>query len=408
MSHILFAWELGGATGHLHHVGRLAKSLGERGHRVTIATRNLRDTARLLGRERFALLQAPLHLQPSTLPPAVSFAELLFRVGYHDAGALAPLLEAWRGLIGLVAPDVVVGEHAPTALLAARTLGLPRALVGTGFIVPPLAAPMPILQPWTRVPAMRLDAADRRCLEVVNAVLAEIGATPIGRAAELFDADARFLCIFPELDPFGPRSDAVPGGPLPAAPLAGTDVAPLGPDAIFAYYPAAFPLFGALRSALEAIGRPALVVATDATPELVAETAAGPVRIVARQVPLATVAGEAALAINYAAPGSAANLLAAGRRLVCLPLHVEQYLIAHRLMRQGLARPLGANATAEKLEAVLRAALGDVGLASRAQAVAARYAGYDAQAALDRVVAGIEALAEGRAQSAAPASSAST
>ncbi len=412
MSHFLFAWELGGQTGHLHHIARVAAEITARGHRVTVATRNLEDAARVLGRLRVALVQAPMHLRPSTLPPSASYAELLFRVGYREAGTLAPLLHAWRTLIGLVAPDVLVAEHAPTALLAGRTLGIPRAMLGTGFMVPRLADPMPSLQPWALLDERRLEEADRTCLAVANGVLAAIGARPLAAVAELFDADARFLCTFPEIDPFAPRADASTGGPLPAAALPASDVPPLGDDAIFAYYSAAFPLFQTLLETLAAIGRPALVVATDAAPELVARTAGQRVQVIARQVPLAAVAGNAALAINYGSPGSASELLLAGRRLVSLPLHVEQYLLTHRLAGQGLARALGFSATLEKLAAVLRAALDDSALAENARAFAARHAGYDPATTLQTVTDRIEALASGqratKPQSAAPASSAST
>ncbi len=413
MSHVLFAWELGGATGHLHHVGRTAAALADRGHRITIVSRNLADTGRLLTDPRFAILQAPLHLQPSRLPAAASYAELLFRVGYASEATLWPLLGAWRALIDLASPDLVVAEHAPTALLAARTFGLNRAMFGTGFPVPPLDAPMPCLQPWARIPERRLAEGEARCLAVVNRVLTRIGAAPVGCVADLFDADARFACVISEVDPFGPRfGDTYRGFLPPLRSVAPGAVPSPGRDGIFAYYPAAFPLFEPLLDALTATGRPALVAAPDAPPELVARTQAGPVRIVARQVDLAKVAGNVALAINYGSPGSAGALLAAGRRLACLPLHIEQHLIAHRLSQQGLARVLPIGGKGPELAGLLRAALDDDALAANAQAYAARHRGDDTEAGLCELVDGLETLARGTGkapdQSAAPASSVST
>ncbi len=407
MSHILFAWELGGNTGHLHHVGRVAMAMRARGHRVTLAARNLADAHRLLGRWRFPLLQAPVHLSPSSLPPSASFAEMLFRVGYAETDTLAPLLEGWRRLIGLAAPDMVVGEHSPTALLAARTLGVKRAAFGTGFTVPPLDRPMPSLQPWAAIPGRRLAEAEARCVAVVNQVSADVGTAPIGHVADLFDADARFLVVHPELNSFGPRTDEPALGPTPPLPAA-TDAAPAEEIEIFAYFAVAHPLFRPLLAALAAIGRPALIVARDAPPDLVARTAPGPVRVVARQVEIARLAPRLALAINYGSPGAASEVLAAGRPLLCFPLYVEQYLLTRHLADQGLAPLLPPKVTPDGVERMVRTALADAALAENARAFAARHAGHDAEATLAAIADRLDALVRTGAQSAASASSVST
>lgn len=79
---------------------------------------------------------------------------------------------------------LVIADHAPAALLAARTLGLPAATLDSGFSVPPPETPFPSLRPWLAVPQ-----------ETANAVLerlrlpAAIGAQGFVRPGRPFSPD---------------------------------------------------------------------------------------------------------------------------------------------------------------------------------------------------------------------------
>ena len=82
-------------------------------------------------------------------------------------------MQAWRSLFDAIAPDLLLADHAPTALLAARGRpGLRRALIGSGFFQPPAQQPLPSLREWERVPAQRLAQSETRVLDTCNAVLA--------------------------------------------------------------------------------------------------------------------------------------------------------------------------------------------------------------------------------------------
>jgi UDP:flavonoid glycosyltransferase YjiC (YdhE family) len=120
MSRILCAWELGGGTGHLHILGPVGQALRARGHDVTYVLRDLVTASRFSAFSDAQLLQAPINSRVSRLPPSINYAELLNRVGYLDVDVLSALIEAWRGLLRLVGPDLVLAEHSPTALIAAR------------------------------------------------------------------------------------------------------------------------------------------------------------------------------------------------------------------------------------------------------------------------------------------------
>lgn len=91
--------------------------------------------ARLLGAEA-RCLQAPV---PNFVPvrrETHSYSELLSLMGHLDPAVLVGYLAAWRELFTSLSADLVIADHAPTALLAAHSLNLPACAIGTGFVLP--------------------------------------------------------------------------------------------------------------------------------------------------------------------------------------------------------------------------------------------------------------------------------
>src|SRR5712664_2094429 len=122
MSRILFAWELGANLGHITPLLVLARALRERGHEVVFVLKDLRGCAELLQQHGFSFLQAPIvAARAAGLPrePA-SYPEILLIHGFGDPAGLIAAARAWRSLFGLVKPDLVVFDHSPVALFAAR------------------------------------------------------------------------------------------------------------------------------------------------------------------------------------------------------------------------------------------------------------------------------------------------
>jgi len=146
MARFLYAWELGSNLGHLATFEPVAQQLRQDGHHVTFAVRETHACATFLD-DRFAWLQAPRFDGSTGMAAPASYADILAGVGYADPAALMGLVVAWRTLLQLARPQLVFADHAPTAILAARTLGIPVMLFGPGFTMPPLRSPVPAMRP---------------------------------------------------------------------------------------------------------------------------------------------------------------------------------------------------------------------------------------------------------------------
>lgn len=353
----------------------LAQTLLARGHRVTMSLRDLVHTDALLADLDVPRLQAPVWLhQANGLPPSASLAEVLFHCGYLEPAALRGMVAGWRDLFALLRPDLVVADFAPTALLAARSLGLPSASLGNGFNSPPPDQPLPA---WRDVPAQRLAAAEARVVASANAVLA--GAPRYARAAELFLGDLPLLCTWPELDHHA-RDGAEWLGPNFAE---GGGVAPCWPDGegrkVYAYLKAAHPSHGLVLQALVEEGCRVLAylpeVAAGARPPVLGE------QIVYAEAPLdqAGALSQADLCLCHAGEATLAQSLLAGVPLLMLPSHTEQFLSARAVARSGAGYNAAQLTSASDCRAAVRLVLDGPAYRDAARAIARRHRGFSQQ-----------------------------
>ncbi|QGZ37876.1 UDP:flavonoid glycosyltransferase YjiC (YdhE family) [Pseudoduganella flava] len=339
MAHIHLAWELGGGLGHAGRLKMLARVLLARGHRVSLTLRDLGFTQRVLADLPVPRFQAPvwLHRTEGMPPNQASLAEILIAAGYLEVPGLAGLVEGWRGLFGQARPDLVVADYAPTALLAARSLGVPTSSVGIGFCSPPPDRPLPCLRDWEGVAPHRLARAEAHLLNVANAVLEMHRAPELPNAARLLLGDAPLLCTWPELDHYGRGpGDGAWLGPV-CMPLGGS--APAWPPGdgprVFAYLKHDHGSHAAVLQALVDEGCRVLCYLPEVAAGRPAPVLSSHIVYSAHPVAPEVALHGAALCVCHAGEATLVQSLLAGVPVLMLPMQLEQFLLARRVDSWG-------------------------------------------------------------------------
>lgn len=339
LSRILCCWELGGGSGHLGMLAALSSRFRTLGHHVSLVAKDVVNARTWLPDHNIAVFQAPHRGSAANRRgPALSYADLLLRRGYQDSATLVALCGPWLNLIELLAPDLMVVEHSPTAILAARIAGVPVVVTGTGFVVPPAVTPMPSLLPGATTSAADLQTVERDAVARINQALAVFGTAPIAALAELFDPRSVYLATYPELDHYGVRDGATYYG---ESGFAGQGAQPCWPrgggDKVFAYMHPGYPQFAVMLRQLTELGLPALVVAPGIDSDSVRKYGGGRVRVQADLVDLDRVTEACRVIICHGGHGTLAHVLRRGIAPIVVPNFVEQIISAYRLGRQGLA-----------------------------------------------------------------------
>lgn len=384
MARIVIAWELGVGYGHVSKTAPVAAALRGRGHDVVYLVRNLPRAETVLGPAAYPLLQAPIWLpRPGRGRTTHSYADVLLRNGYAPGDGPAALVHGWQELLTRLLPDLVLAEHAPTALLAARILGLPAAPIGVPFTVPPPQSPWPELQPWDPLPEADRLHAEAVALDSVNAVLREAGREPLGQLGALFATPDSFICAFAELDCYATNGGRVHRGPL-AVSFGG--LRPEWPDGpgprLLLVVDASYWDLDRLMAFAAERALPTLAHVRDARIEQIARWQTGALRIFDRPLDLARLLPECDAVIAHGGQGSLHATLLAGRPILILPQHVEQLLNALLANAIGAATMVGLDREERPdYGALFEPLLADPRFAAQARAFAERHAGHDPRAA---------------------------
>lgn len=337
---IFYAWELGQDLGHLLRFLTPALKLRERGHEVLFAVRDLSNAESTLGHRGFPLMQAPIWIaNVGGLPKVtVSYAEIALRYGFISYPGLKALVKAWRELFRYVQPDLVLTDHSPTALLAARSLGLRHAPIGSGFFSPPQTDPLPSMRYWDKVSAERIAKPDQIATQIANRVLADLGGKPLKSMADLFRGDENFLCTFRELDHYPNRGPAQYWGPTFEMEQGAELAWPQGKGKrIFAYIKPRYGDFEKLLEALRDTGDQVLVYAPGISKEHLEKFASARMTISREPVKLKSMMQGCDLVVCHAGPGTMTVALLAGVPLLLLPTQLEQLMGARRVAELNAA-----------------------------------------------------------------------
>jgi UDP:flavonoid glycosyltransferase YjiC (YdhE family) len=365
---VLLGWELGGGLGHIQRLMPLAQALAAHGCRPVLAGKNVVETWPALRDASFPILQAPLW-QPrpgdgSQGFQAASYADILAIHGYAAVEDLAPMVQAWQGLIDVVQPALVVCDHSPTLCLAAYG-ALPTVVVGNGFTVPPVEEPtFQVLRPGRDllVPEVEL-------LAVVREVQRRRGRPAPATLPGLFASAERFLTVLPEMDPYQGFRQEVPIGPVET--LTALAPPPAQPR-YFAYLSADAAGLEQLLGGLARSGCPGSVYIRGATPALRGQWQGKGLEILDSPRRLADTLPGVSVVLHHGSVGLAQHALAAGRPQLTFPGHLE-----HLLYAQILYHRLGTGAyvigpwTEDTVMQALKQVVGSRPLAERALARAA-------------------------------------
>jgi len=358
MAHIVGVWELGGHLGHLGRFAALVPLFVERGHRVTLILRDLARVQHLKGLEQAAVMQAPLWTPRSRSAPAhpVSMPEILQHFGYLSVPGLCGMLRAWRDTFDVLRPDLLLCDYAPTALFASRGQGFVRAAIGSGYSIPPTGqAPMPVFRSVSSSVRSRSLQAEQRVARVIRRVADEMGQNRINSVSELFDVDEEFLCTLPELDHYV-RSQPARYWGVPAQSSAGElpRWSNRGIPRVFAYIKPPGHHFDATIKALQQSGYEAEVFAPGITEEVKQRHSSPTLRISSHPYDLIKTFDSCDVVICHAGHETVVPALLAGRPVLLIPLHMEQYALACRVEAQGIGELVAPDDLAKLPQALKR------------------------------------------------------
>ncbi len=364
---ILFAWEAGENFGHVSKIAEVARGLTGRAD-VLAAVRNpiaLRQIAPDLPVTVLPAPAAPPQAPMTGEDAGRSYPDVLRHAGWSGPETLGPLVEAWRNLFALARPDVLVVQAAPTALLAARGLGLRTAMIGSGFDAPPRAHPMPAFYHWdetAKTPPIKREA---EVLEAANRVLGGISAPELPRFCDLLQTDAYLLATFAEIDHYGPRTAFEPDHPPYLGQLFTLDQGaemtwlPQARRRILAYLRPRTPPFEAAVKALARLDKThdVILAAPGASAQLAERLKPTSIRLCGGPVRLDRLLTECDLGVSHASNGTAAAFVMAGTPQLGLPTQAEQIMVAHAVARHkqglGLVGQFGPDAVHDALNTLL-------------------------------------------------------
>ena len=384
MANILLCWELGGGLGHLGRLAPVAQHLSGGGHQIDLASRRLRPVQNLFGNTLRNVYQAPIQLSPAGdgIFRTIGFAHILNNVGYSSVDALAALVRAWLVLFDVSRTEFVIADHSPTAVLAAYIAEPPCITIGNGFKLPPVhQAPPSFGAKLTADARASIERSNSLVCANVNSVLGAFEKPAIQTASDLYSTTiANLLLTLPELDHYGPRSDATYFG----LPVGATGAAPHWPSQpglkVYAYLnpsPGLKPFFASVRQ----LPMNLLVVHNELSRDLTDQAAAENIQFTRERLNLQKVAIEADCALLNGSHATMCQLLFGGVPLVLGPLHPEQLLASQRIVAAGAGLIVNHTDPKQMLAGIYEVT-SQTRYRAAAQEFAARYAKFD-QAKLD-------------------------
>lgn len=394
MSRILLAWEMGSNLGHVSRLLPLGRRLRARGHGVLAVVRDLDAAAKVLAPAGIPFIQAPLMTSapPVSAQPG-SYAELLRYCGWGDVQQLWALVQAWVNVLRLFAPEVIIVDHSPTALLAARSERVSSVAIGTGFELPPMREPLPCFPGFPGATLANAMSAERLVAENANRVMQATRGRTLRALSDLFQCERRWMTTFAELDHYEVRPGEQYVGPIGEVgegehlewPTGGT-------QRVFAYLRPETPNVSIILRALAASGAAVVCYAPGIAPSETAGLKSNKFVVATRPVDLSILRRGVSLCVSYAPAATVTAALLDGIPQLMVPSHVEARLTAHRVEALGAGLTLLGTVSEETVAVALNSLLNNPMFKTRAAAFAERYRDFDPEREAERIVEDLETL----------------
>jgi len=338
VSRILLCWELGADYQHLLSLQAIARFYHNKGHEIWVAGRDVSKLKRLFSDVKIHVLAAPFADSSADLglekQAPRSYADYLRRCGYHHSDSLSGLVSAWISLFSFVKPDLLLFDHAPTALLAARDLAVGKVSVGASFSVPDDNRPAGIFFPGD-LAKQDIVRYEEDLVKNINKVCLEFGLPRINNLADLFaDLDNCIFQTYSELDHYGYRSAVQRRNTV----YTGTAVTEFSEPAVFPHFkgPKIYcHVKGSVETpvllkTLQAIECSVIVLADGIPESIIRAHQSRHILYINKPVSMRDVLDKSTFAILNG--GSSVSLfMKAGIPVALFPLHVEQFLMVKRV-----------------------------------------------------------------------------
>ena len=331
MARILFGWELGFGFGHIANLLPVAKALANMGHEPVFVLRDVVGTWPLMRDAGFSVLPSPVFFnRPHFTDGATrSYADLLARHGYDDPEALEPIVRAWRELLAVIQPELVVAEHSPS-LCVACVGRIPVVNLGTGFTIPYAAD--------GRFADLDSDATElvpiARINSTISTVLHRLGQDTPNPAIAAVLGDEQLAIVIKELDPYQQERSQASLGPLTAMPSLTS--LPSEPSCLV-YLPADHPKLELILSGLVNLPIKGIAYVRDATPKIIDWLRATPLEVVTQPLDLNRVLPNVSAVLHHGGVGITQQCLFSGRPQVIAPMYLEQDINCTAIQELGVA-----------------------------------------------------------------------
>lgn len=383
---------MGENFGHLARDLPVAKQLRIDGHEVIFAVKDVHVARAILGPENFRFVQSPRLSGGATNTQPATYAEVLLSHGYFSGPILSTLVKAWIEIFRETGPNVVIANHAPTAVLAARCCSLPTVATCIGFELPPENTNPASFRPHDTVPANRLIRSEASALGNINQVLESGGLAAIEHTSKIFSQASVIMTTFAELDHYGPRHDLQYVGLTSELRSSISSWMPSNGKKVFCYLRTTFNDLQTVLSALATSNCDALCVVPDATEAILAEYAGSKIRVQREPVNLKDAIRKADLVITYGT-GTMHEALVTGRPILICAQNAEQFMVGVRVVSFGAGLILPVGAAVKSTSDIINLMIADEVYARSAKLFSRQHRHFRPERAISEVVRRVELLA---------------